>query len=228
MPPCRASLPTRAMTMMKSAARALLIQILRPFSTHWSPSSTARVFMRGGIAAGAGLGDRDRGDHPPLDIGLHVFSLLRLGADRLQHAQVRRVRRQDERHAGPAEFLVDRGHGAGRQVVTAEVLGRVEAPQAQILRDRPQPLASARRSVPDDRSPAAWTSGNAARAGSARGRRISRPSRGSWRSLHRCSSINPLSRQSRHSARNRHSARDRSERYWPESCRRDSPWRRRS
>ena len=48
MPPCRASLPTRAMTMMKSAARALLIQILRPFSTHWSPSSTARVFMPAG------------------------------------------------------------------------------------------------------------------------------------------------------------------------------------
>ena len=37
-----------------------------------------------------------------------------------------------------------------------------------------------------------------------------------------------LSRQSRHNARNRRSARDRSERYWPESCRRDSPWRRRS
>ena len=68
------------------------------------------------------------------------FRLLRLGADRLQHAQVRQVRRQHERHAGPAEFLVDRGHGAGRQVVTAEVLGRVEAPQSQILRDRPQPL----------------------------------------------------------------------------------------
>ena len=37
-----------------------------------------------------------------------------------------------------------------------------------------------------------------------------------------------LSRQTRHSGRNRRSARGRSGRHWPESCRRDSPSRRRS
>ena len=48
MPPRRWPSPTRAMTMMKSAFLALLIQILRPLITHCPPSSTARVFRPAG------------------------------------------------------------------------------------------------------------------------------------------------------------------------------------
>src|SRR5262245_16546710 len=42
----------------------------------------------GRITAGAGLGNRNGRRHAAFDVGLQVFLLLGLGADRLQHAQV--------------------------------------------------------------------------------------------------------------------------------------------
>nr|WP_063779967.1 hypothetical protein [Bradyrhizobium pachyrhizi] len=57
------------------------------------------------------------------------------------------VRRQHERHATAAEFFVHRSHRARRQVVATEILGRIEAPEAELLRDVAQPLALFRREL---------------------------------------------------------------------------------
>jgi len=130
MPPCRWSLPTRAITMMKSAARALLIQILRPLHPLIAVQHRTRLHG-GGIATRSRLRDRDRRRHAALDIWLHVLFLLRVGADCLQHAQVRRVRRQHERHAATSEFFMHCRHRARRKIVAAEILGRIEAPKPQ-------------------------------------------------------------------------------------------------
>ena len=182
----------------------------------------------GGIAAGAGLGDRDRGDSsgPRYRAACISVSAPRCRppaacAGSASPAAARTARRSGRAPRGPQPWCGSAGHDRrGPRAHRGPTIPDPSKPSAA--------AASARRSVPDDRNPAAWISGNAARAGSARGRRISRPSRGSSQSLHRCSSTNPLSPQTRHNARNRHWARDRSEPYWPESCRRDSPWRRRS
>ena len=103
MPPrARFSLSVSAITMVKSASAARLIQILRPLITQSSPSPLGARDHAGGIAAGAGLGDGDRRNRLAAHIGLEIGVALALVHRRHQHAQVRRVRRQRVGRDGPA------------------------------------------------------------------------------------------------------------------------------
>ncbi|KAF1060707.1 MAG: hypothetical protein GAK39_06136 [Variovorax sp.] len=92
------------------------------------------------IGARAGLGDGDRRDRLAARIGREVALGLRRVGRLQQHAQVRRIGRQVVGHDGLAEFLVDAHHGRHRQVGAAEFGRRIEPPEAELARERIEPL----------------------------------------------------------------------------------------
>ena len=88
----------------------------------------------GRIAAGAGLGDADGRDRLAAHVGLEIGDPLALVHGGAQHPQVRAVGRQGVGGDGPPQLLLDADHGQRRQVGPADVLGRVQAPEAEAAR----------------------------------------------------------------------------------------------
>ena len=84
------------------------------------------------IAPGPRLRYGDGGMGLAAGIGFHVEPLLPLVGHGEQHVEVGRVGREHERRDRAAEFLVDADQRRGRQVHAADLLGRVERPQAEL------------------------------------------------------------------------------------------------